>query len=654
LYTPDYASPEQFRGEPISTASDIYSLGAILYQMLTGSPPYRLRQMTPGQMEQTVTSVQPDRPSTMVPAARRPSLEGDLDNIVLTALRKEPERRYASAEALAEDIRRHLDGLPVLARPATMTYRTMKFLRRHVWGTAAVCLIVLSLVLGLAAALYQARLARQRYRDVRQLASRFLFDFDDSIRNLPGATHSRELVVQTGLLYLDRLYRDSGGDVDLLAELAAGYSKIGDVQGNPAMASLGLTKDALASYARSRELWEKVVAARPGDYKALRSLAQVRLVTGDLLRITGKTADAGRMFADGAAAAGKALGGLPDDPDLIFVTGGAWLRAGDLHNVQGQVPAARDDFERSLEFYRRAERLAPQDRYRNAEAIALSRLGLAASATDRLNDARTYHDQSLAIRQDLVDRNPNVQGYRRGLAAETLLAGAIFSSSQSLNLNDPDTAVHYFRRGLAIVQLLAKADPNDRTTQADLTIDNMRLCETLALIRPAEGLPYCTDAISIGTAVIAGMWRDDTSQYVALAELGQAQSRLALKQFAGVRASAESALRRLEHAGGVFVGIPYNRMRAHMLIGDSYAAVGDAAHAREAYLRAQAAADPQDDHSLVKLRQLAWLAERLAALPGDRCGYFRQADAYWEQWRARGGGEAAKVSVPSTCFSFTK
>jgi serine/threonine protein kinase len=101
LFTPEYASPEQFRGAPISTASDIYSLGAVLYQLLTGVPPHQLQGMSPGQMEETITTVQPVRPSLAAPPSRRHRLADDLDNIVLMALRKEPERRYISAEALA-------------------------------------------------------------------------------------------------------------------------------------------------------------------------------------------------------------------------------------------------------------------------------------------------------------------------------------------------------------------------------------------------------------------------------------------------------------------------------------------------------------------------------------------------------------------------
>ena len=652
LFTPDYASPEQIRGQPITTASDIYSLGAIFYELLAGCPPHRLAKMSPGQMEETVATVQPLRPSVASPAPLRHRLAGDLDNIALMALRKEPERRYSSAEALAEDIRRHLDGRPVLARPSTLKYRATKFLRRHAWGVAAVCVIAASLVMGLAAALYEARLARHRYRDVRQLASRFLFDFDDSIKNLPGTTRSRELVVQTGLRYLDRLYQDSGGDVDLLAELAAAYSKIGDVQGNPAMPSLGRTGDALASYARSRELWERVVAARPRDYKALRALAEVRMGTGDLLRITGKTLESGRMFAEGAAAASAALRGSPNDPQFIFSTGGAWLRAGDYHTMLNQMAIARGDFERSLELYRQAGRIAPQDRFQNAVAIALSRLGLNASSTDQLQESRSYHDQSLAIRQDLVARNPESQTYQRGLAAELLLAGAVFSSSQTLNLSDPETAIAFFRRGLTIQNALHKADLANRVNQADLVIVHMRLCETLALVRPAEALPDCDASIAIGEIALQATWRGDVDQYIALAELGQADARLALKQYAGVRESAESALQRLNRGGAVFIGLALNRMRAHTQIGDTYAAGRDPARAKETYLLAlkEVSSEQDTDLSMMKLRQLARLNERLAVLPGeDKCGRLRAAAGYWSQWKKRGGGDEPRAAVPGNC-----
>jgi len=164
LMTPHYASPEQVEGKPVTTATDVYSLGVLLYELLTGRLPYRLAGDRLGAVEQAVLEQQPERPSA---AAGRQKLSrqlaGDLDNIVLTALRKEPARRYASVELLAEDLRRYRTGLPVLARPSTLGYRVSKFVGRHRLGVGVAALLAL-VILGLAATMtvQAARLARQR------------------------------------------------------------------------------------------------------------------------------------------------------------------------------------------------------------------------------------------------------------------------------------------------------------------------------------------------------------------------------------------------------------------------------------------------------------------------------------------------------------
>src|SRR6185295_18578827 len=144
--TPDYASPEQVRGVAVTTATDIYSLGVVLYQLLTGRKPYRLKSGVVHEVAKAICEEEPQRPSTT-----QKRLHADLDNIVMMAMRKEPQRRYATAEQFAEDIQRHLHGLPVRARADTFRYRTGKFIRRHKFGVAAALLVTLTLLIGVVA-----------------------------------------------------------------------------------------------------------------------------------------------------------------------------------------------------------------------------------------------------------------------------------------------------------------------------------------------------------------------------------------------------------------------------------------------------------------------------------------------------------------------
>jgi serine/threonine protein kinase/tetratricopeptide (TPR) repeat protein len=204
VMTPEYASPEQVRGEQVTTATDTYSLGVLLYELLTGHRPYRIKSRRPDEVARVICEEEPERPSTAIsrveeevksngasagaitpesvstarneqPEKLRRLLSGDLDNIVLMAMRKEPERRYASVEQFSEDIRRHLEGLPVVAHKDTFSYRTAKFVRRHKASAAAAGFIVLTFVIGVAAIAWEARTAR-RERDKAQYINTFLQD----------------------------------------------------------------------------------------------------------------------------------------------------------------------------------------------------------------------------------------------------------------------------------------------------------------------------------------------------------------------------------------------------------------------------------------------------------------------------------------------
>ena len=250
LMTPEYASPEQFRGLSITTASDVYSLGLVLYELLSGHHPYRLASRQPEEVAEVILREEPEKPSTAASrqkaedgknatdheqrttdngalagktnpqsAIRNPkSLRGDLDNIVLKALRKEPERRYASVQEFSEDIRRHLEGLPVMASPDTFSYRSGKFIQRNKAGVLAAAVVLITLLSATVITTWQARVARSerdkaesRFNQVRKLANSVLFEYHDGIEKLPGSTPIREKMVKDALEYLDNWAEEGGG-----------------------------------------------------------------------------------------------------------------------------------------------------------------------------------------------------------------------------------------------------------------------------------------------------------------------------------------------------------------------------------------------------------------------------------------------------------
>ncbi|HTV03076.1 MAG TPA: serine/threonine-protein kinase, partial [Luteitalea sp.] len=236
-FTPAYASPEQITGHEVSTATDVYALGVVLYELLTGAPPFDFAGSRITDILRVIETVDPARPSDALrsrdggrPPIAPDQLAGDLDNIILTAIQRVPEQRYESVTALAADLERYLEGRPVLARTQTWRYRAGKFVRRHALAVAVSVLVTAALVATLVFALWQAGVARQerdraaqRFNDVRRLANALLFDIGPRVERLPGATDARQALLGRAVDYLDSLAAESSDDLTLAAELAAAY-----------------------------------------------------------------------------------------------------------------------------------------------------------------------------------------------------------------------------------------------------------------------------------------------------------------------------------------------------------------------------------------------------------------------------------------------
>jgi len=521
LLTPEYASPEQLRGEAISTSSDVYSLGVVLYELLTGHRPYRVPTRTPDEMARAVIETEPEKPSAAVqreeeiidgsgttlkltPGAvsvvREGSVErlrrrlyGDLDTIVLTALRKEPQRRYASAEQFSEDIRGHLEGRPVHARTDTFTYRSSKFIRRHAASVVAATLVTLSLIAGLAVALREARIARvqqtraeRRFNDVRKLANSLIFDIHDSIRDLPGSTAARKLLVQRALEYLDSLSQEARGDASLQRELATAYERVGDVQSKSETANLGDPAAAMESYRKAHDIRKALAAggAVPDLVKYAfncRSLAYLRYYASD-------TTEAVKLSREALNVTQPLYKRDPSNQDVMseladdYATLGGFLSDAQTGTTDTDIDG---DFQRALEI---DEKLAstskdPQQlrRVLRDEFQIGRRLGNE-GYEDRAIEA---FQKALAIGEPLAADGKNIQAQRDIAATHSNLADALVNTGATAK------ALLHYRMDLEIVEKLAAGDPNDHEASLEVGEGALNVGTACALLgRTAESLHY--------------------------------------------------------------------------------------------------------------------------------------------------------------------
>ena len=253
LLTPDYASPEQLRNQQVSTRTDVYALGLILYELLTGVKGQKADTSSAEALTRSVCDTTVPLPSTahLEPNVELPyplrRLEGDLDAIVLKAVSKDPQHRYMSVAAVVGDLENYLAIRPVAARGNEPWYKAARYLRRNWLPVSMASLAILSLIGGAAAFAYQANIANERFNTVRKLATTILFDVHDNIATLPGSTKVRSMLASTAAAQLETLSRNAGSHWALRRELADAYLRLGTVQGTLG-ASLGRMPESQASF----------------------------------------------------------------------------------------------------------------------------------------------------------------------------------------------------------------------------------------------------------------------------------------------------------------------------------------------------------------------------------------------------------------------
>jgi serine/threonine protein kinase len=486
-FTPDYASPEQVRGEPTTTATDVYALGAVLYELLSGEQAQPVGSDLRSAI-QVVCERNPSPPSTVAPAAVSRALRGDLDTIVLKAMHKEPARRYASVAMLAEDLQRHLAGLPVAARPDTLWYRASKLIGRNRLAFAVGVLVLVSLSVALSVSVRAGRRAERRYQEMRMLAGDTLFEIHDQTVKLPGSVAARALIVKRAEEYLEKLSREETSDPHLLMDQAAALLRLGDAQGGGLSPSLGRAKDALASYERAYALLDRLPPS--GDSPRARELrAELDTAIGHVLVGAGRLDEASRRL-DRASAVVRSLGRTADPYRAARISISKEYLARFGGDNQARFAAAQSTLAA-------AEALA-RDAPESAETyywLAIAHVEMSRGDGSTSDPKRWLREDQAAAREidQALALAPNDVRFLR----EKGVINLNLSDKLLEVLDDRDQARAAIDNAVAVLSRLHEADPNDNRTAYELAFSLAHAGDIDPDSRPAEALALYDRAVAV-------------------------------------------------------------------------------------------------------------------------------------------------------------
>jgi tRNA A-37 threonylcarbamoyl transferase component Bud32/tetratricopeptide (TPR) repeat protein len=457
MLTPDYASPEQAAGLPVTTATDIYSLGAVLHKLLTGTTPGRTQG--PAQRSSTI------------------SLKGDLGIVVRKALRAEPQERYGTVEQFSEDLENYLESRPIQARKSDAWYRARKFVRRYWLSVAAVILALAGLTTGFVISNRERITAQRRFMDVRQLANKLL-DIDTQARELPGGTKTRQLIVDTSLEYLRQLAREAQGDPELALEAGNAYMRVARVQGVPITSNLGQMNQADQNLKLAEGLMQSVLAAQPGNRTAMIRSAQIAHDRMLIARLSGRHEEALTFARKSAEWLEKFQAGKDDRPE-----GTAVLTT--YLNVADQFMLGRQ-YDDALRLSRRAVEVS--------QAMSIrSYLGtfLWVSAEVYRNrgdlDAALHDIRESVSKLDFGPEHPE-QSIKMNYVFALIKQARILGEDRAVSLGRADEAVAVLDRAFTIADGFVHLDRDDQSARGRVAMAGITMGDILRHSDPRRSL----------------------------------------------------------------------------------------------------------------------------------------------------------------------
>ncbi len=521
ILTPEYASPEQVRGEPVTAATDVYLLGVLLYELLTGVNPMHESGDLPHQVMNAVCQSVPAKPSAVAAPGSRRQLRGELDNVIMLALEKDPRRRYSSVAQLRDDLERYRTGRPVVAQGDRFSYRTGKFLRRNLAAVAAISLVILSLTVGIVFSLGEAQRARReqqladqqrsiadvqrrfaqgqqeiaerarretvvqearaeqkaveagqqrsraekRLGEMRSLVTTLLFDLHDGIRDLAGSAGARRLVLAKAQQYMEILSKETGSDLQLQRELASAYEKTGDLQ-HDAAGPGGADGGSLANYNKAYVLRQAIAANDKTALAAQRDLAFSISKVGDGQFFNGHTDLAVEKYQQALTLQKAVLARNATDSESNKIAGYIQNRRCIVLASAGDAVHAAEACQASIDYLDPVVLTLSRDRLvRRTLGASSAAFGNLLRHLNRVPEALVYLAKANGLFDGLAAEQPNNVEYRRLIAYTQ-----IYVAQARLAENNRSQAMEMYSKAAASMQMLILIDPSDSKAPAGLAL----------------------------------------------------------------------------------------------------------------------------------------------------------------------------------------
>jgi eukaryotic-like serine/threonine-protein kinase len=485
MMTPQYASPEQIRGEQVTTSGDVYSLGLLLYEILTGKAAFDFSDKSLDEIRRIITETSPRKPS-FANSIDAKLIPNEVDNIVLKALNKEPSRRYLTVQEFSNDIKRYLDGMPVKAQPDSVRYRFGKFIKRNKTSVIAASLVFASLIGGISVASWQAVVARReseiskkRFEDVRNIANNVVFKYHDEAAKLNGSIALRAMLVKDATEYFDKLTLDAEDDLSLQKELGLAYLKLGDVQGGTYQSNIGDTEGAAKSYEKAFQLLEKLRLMSPEDI-------EIKYAYGNSLLQMGKIQTRRREIEKAIATLESALKIVQifpeENADKKRRLAQIHISLGDAHSRDDRVKTDEQktfpmaNFKRALDLGSQLT-TQPENTPQDFQllGIANQRIGnfiINANGVSPqierqkiLLEAVPYHEKAIEVFKKLAESSPENLLTKRTFADELIMSAPIFAET-----GNAAKAIEYSKFAETEFEKLSAADEKNWELKYDLAM----------------------------------------------------------------------------------------------------------------------------------------------------------------------------------------